>query len=71
MLDKFIPQSPDKFLRKDEDMHLAKFGHLNELVRKVNEITNNVYADNAAAVAAGLKVGTLYSTATGEVRIVV
>jgi hypothetical protein len=29
------------------------------------------YADNAAAVAAGLPVGTLYSTATGELRVVV
>jgi len=71
MLDKFIPQSPDKFLRKEEDMHLAKFGHLNELVKKVNEITTNVYVDNAAAVAGGLTAGTLYSTATGEVRVVV
>jgi hypothetical protein len=70
-LPKFTPQSPDRYLKNEADMKLAKFGHLNELVRKVNEITNNVYADNAAAVAAGLKVGTLYSTVTGEVRVVV
>ena len=30
-----------------------------------------VYADNAAAVTGGLAVGTYYSTATGEVRVVV
>jgi hypothetical protein len=70
-MENFVPKSPDKFLRKDADMSLAKFGHLNELVRKFNEITNNVYANNAAALAAGLEVGTLYSTATGEVRVVV
>ncbi|NJL06756.1 MAG: hypothetical protein HC911_18015 [Chloroflexaceae bacterium] len=29
------------------------------------------YADNAAAVSGGLAVGTLYKTATGDVRIVV
>jgi hypothetical protein len=29
------------------------------------------YADNAAAVVAGLPVGTLYRTATGEMRVVV
>jgi hypothetical protein len=41
MLDKFIPQSPDKFLRKEEDMAPAKFGHINAIVDKINEITNN------------------------------
>lgn len=70
-MEKFVPKSPDKFLRKDADMALAKFGHINELVRKFNEIRDNVYANNAAALAAGLEVGTLYSTATGEVRVVV
>jgi hypothetical protein len=29
------------------------------------------YADNAAAVAAGLPVGMMYKTATGEMRVVV
>lgn len=65
---KFTPQSPDPYLVKEEDMALAKFGHLNGLIAS---IANNVYADNAAALAGGLEVGTLYSTATGEVRIVV
>jgi hypothetical protein len=68
---KFIPKSPDKFLKKEADMSLAKFGHLNEIVSVINQITDNVYADNTAALAAGLEVGTLYSTSTGEVRVVV
>lgn len=59
---KFIPKSPDKFLKKEADMSLAKFGHLNEIVSVINQTTNNVYADNAAAVAAGLEVGDFYST---------
>ena len=42
-----------------------------EIVSVINQITDNVYADNTAALAAGLEVGTLYSTATGEVRVVV
>ncbi|MEX0594990.1 MAG: hypothetical protein WD512_00710 [Candidatus Paceibacterota bacterium] len=37
---------------------------------RLTEITSNVYDDNAAALLGGLTVGTLYSTATGEVRIV-
>ena len=61
-MDKFIPKSPDKFLKKDADATLARFGHLNELVNVINQITENVYADNAAAVAGGLSVGDLYST---------
>ena len=52
-------------------MSLAKFGHLNEIVSVINQITDNVYADNTAALAAGLEVGTLYSTGTGEVLVVV
>lgn len=70
-MNKFIPKSPDKFLKKDADATLARFGHLNELVNVINQITENVYADNAAAVAGGLSVGDLYSTAAGEVRVVV
>lgn len=70
-LRKFFPKSPDKFLKKDEDMAQAKYGHINVIVDKINEISDNVYLNNAAALAAGLTPGTLYSTATGEVRIVV
>jgi hypothetical protein len=42
-----------------------------DLLDLINQITENVYADNAAALAAGLEVGALYSTATGAVRVVV
>lgn len=41
------------------------------LDNKIQEITNNVFADNAAAIAGSLAVGTFYSTPTGEIRIVV
>lgn len=36
MANKFIPKSPDPFLKKPEDMAPAKFGHLNELVKEIN-----------------------------------
>jgi len=36
MLNKFIPESPDPFLKKGADMAPAKFGHLNEIVREIN-----------------------------------
>jgi hypothetical protein len=70
-MEKFVPASPDALLKKDADMTLAKFGHINKIVDVINTISENVYPDNATAVTAGLEVGTLYSTATGEVRIVV
>lgn len=77
-MEHFTPQSPDPDLNKDSDMSLAKFGHLNKIVDAVSALEtsvsaaeNNTYADNAAALAGGLAVGTLYSTASGEVRIVV
>lgn len=70
-MEKFIPQSPDPYLNEDADMSLAKFGHLNALLYLVNAAKNNVFVDNAAAVAAGAEVGDIYSTPTGEVRIVV
>ncbi len=63
---KFIPQSNDPYLRNDEDMHLAKFGHINFLL---NQINNNEHVDNAAAKAAGLKDGDFYHTA-GLVKVV-
>ena len=70
-MEKFIPQSPDPYLNKDADMSLAKFGHINAMLLLINEVRNNVYADNIAALAGGLEVGTMYATVTGEVRIVV
>lgn len=67
MLKKFIPKSNDPYLKNDADMHLAKFGHINFLLEQLND---NVYADDAAAKAAGLKEGDLYRTATGSVQVV-
>jgi hypothetical protein len=29
---RFVPQSPDPYLKKGEDMAPAKFGHLNEIL---------------------------------------
>ena len=63
---KFIPQSNDPYLRKDADMHLAKFGHINFLLDQIN---NNEHVDNAAAKAAGLQDGDFYHTA-GLVKVV-
>lgn len=63
---KFIPESPDPFLKRGEDMTPAKFGHLNEILR----MTQREYADDATAVAAGLKVGELYSRPSGAVHVV-
>jgi hypothetical protein len=70
-MEKFIPQSPDPYLKKEADMSLAKFGHLNAMLLLVNAAKNNIYADNTAALAGNLVEGDIYSTATGEVRIVV
>ena len=63
---KFIPQSPDPFLKKDSDMALAKFGHINELLRMMQR----EFADDTAAKAAGLVVGDLYSKPGGAVHVV-
>jgi hypothetical protein len=68
MPQKFIPQSPDEFLTSESQMSLIKFGHINFLLNQVN---NNVYANNAAALAGGLKVGDFYRTTTGQVFIVI
>lgn len=39
---KFIPSSPDKFLKNEEDMSLAKFGHINALAEAVTTVEENV-----------------------------
>jgi len=77
-MNKFRPLSPDPFIIKDADMALAKFGHLNAIIDELNATIaslqagfTNVYATNAAALAGGLTPGTLYRTATGELRIVI
>jgi hypothetical protein len=63
---KFVAVSPDPYLKTENDMAPAKFGHLNALLANVRR----EFVDNAAAIAGGLKYGELYSTPTGEVRIV-
>lgn len=36
-MDKFIPQSPDPFLKKEADMTGARFGHINAIVDEINK----------------------------------
>ena len=64
---KFVPQSPDPFLKVDVDTTLVKYGHINFLL---NQINTNVYANNAVAMAAGLEVGDLYRNNLGQVFVV-
>lgn len=63
---KFVAVSPDPYLKTENDMAPAKFGHLNALLANIRR----EFSDNAAAIAGGLKAGELYSTPSGEVRIV-
>ena len=61
-----------KYFAKPSDSNVARYGHVNALAEAtLDAVKNNVYADNAAALAGGLVAGELYSTATGEVRVVV
>jgi hypothetical protein len=60
-----------KYLRRTGDNKLARVGHVNYALDVTNQITTNVFANNLAALAGGLTVGTLYSTASGEVRVVI
>jgi predicted nucleic acid-binding Zn-ribbon protein len=54
-----------------EDQFTTIESDITSLENRLDEITDNVFADNAAAIAGGLAVGALYSTAAGAVRIVV
>jgi hypothetical protein len=47
-------------------LQLAKFGHLNEILR----MTQREFADDTAARAAGLQTGELYSQPSGAVHVV-
>tara|TARA_R110002020_G_scaffold115034_1_gene264548 strand:- start:414 stop:638 length:225 start_codon:yes stop_codon:yes gene_type:complete len=58
----FIPQSDDPFLTTEAAMSLAKFGHINFLLSQLND---NLFADNAAAIAGGLQPGDLYRSNAG------
>lgn len=64
-------QNLKKYLKFPGDNKLARVGHVNYALAVINQITTNVFADNAAALAGGLKVGDLYSTAAGDVKVVV
>lgn len=35
-IEKFIPLSPDRFIRSSKDFEVARFGHLNELIGCIN-----------------------------------
>lgn len=41
-MEKFVPQSPDKFLKKEADMTVARFGHINAIVDEQNTIADDV-----------------------------
>jgi hypothetical protein len=63
---KFTAISPDPYLKTENDMAPAKFGHLNAILANIRR----EYSSNAEACAAGLKIGELYSTPDGTVKIV-
>lgn len=68
---KFTPKSPDPSMKGDErNMGLVKFGHLNEVVSLFEQMRDNVYANNAAAIAGGLEPGDFYRTNLGTLHIV-
>ena len=55
---------------------IAGFIYMQQVANKINELLTmksdlETYADNAAAVAGGLAVGTWYKTSAGAIRIVV
>jgi hypothetical protein len=49
-LEKFIPQSPDRFIRNSKDFEVARFGHLNEMIDYIN---NYVLPDGLQLVGSG------------------
>lgn len=68
-LNKFFPKSPDAALKKDPDMSLAKFGHLNILVDAINALTTK--STNFPLTLAGAIVATSTSTTTDFTSLVV
>lgn len=67
---KFFPQSNDPFLVAQEDMSLAKFGHLNSLVNYVNQIGYGVVntADATVTLLSSQSGNTIYlAKASGAV----
>lgn len=55
-LEKFIPQSPDRFIRNSKDFEVARFGHLNEMIDYIN---NYVLPDGLQLVGSGPMTTTL------------
>ena len=67
-----------KYITKQSDAQVARYGHINALAgATLDAVKNNVYPDNAAALAGGLLPGDLYSAdgtgtvAEGVVMVVV
>lgn len=57
-MEEFLPKSPDPRILTQADQTLARFGHLNTLIRELNSLP--VYLSNADAITAGLKPGELF-----------
>lgn len=49
LLNKFFPKSDDPFLKKEEDMALAKFGHLNYLLKYLPDALTTTSAFSVAS----------------------
>ena len=53
-LEKFIPRSPDAFIRSTQDFEVAKFGHLNTVVEYINSYvtTDSLQLDGTGPLSA-------------------
>jgi hypothetical protein len=70
LLNKFFPKSDDPFLKKEEDMALAKFGHLNYLLKYIPDtmsttsafsVTSNTVFANVTELSKNVEAGGVYS----------
>ena len=70
LLNKFFPTSNDPFLVADEDMALAKFGHLNYLLRYIPDtlsttagfaVTSSATLVNVTGLSKNVEIGGVYS----------
>ena len=70
LLNKFFPTSNDPFLVADEDMALAKFGHLNYLLRYIPDtlsttanfaVTSSTTLVNVTGLSKNVEIGGVYS----------
>lgn len=69
-LQKFFPTSNDPYLKVESDMALAKFGHINELLKYIPAtarttstltITNSTTLENAPGLSVNVEAGGVYS----------